>query len=175
MSSRLIVMSGLPGSGKSEVAEAIGASIKAPVFAKDRIEEPLLESGFLTLDQLGWLGYELLTTLADRQLALGQSAVLDSVAVSEPIRSTWRELARRHDAGWVVIECVCSDPDLHRLRLDRRKRGITGWPELDWSEVERVRATYASWDEPRLELDAVSPLSDNVARALAYLNSSHSP
>jgi predicted kinase len=175
MSPRLIVMSGLPGSGKSEIAEAVGASIKAPVFAKDWVEAPLLKSGFLTLDQLGWLGYELLTTLADRQLALGQSAVLDSVAVSESIRSTWRELTRRHDAGWVVIECVCSDSELHRLRLDRRERGITGWPEPDWSEVERVRATYAPWGEPRLELDAVSPLSDNVARALAYLGLSHSP
>jgi hypothetical protein len=53
--------------------------------------------------------------------------------------------------------------------LAGRQRGIPGWHELDWAEVERVRAYYALWTEERLILDALNPLEDNIAAALRYL------
>jgi len=68
-----------------------------------------------------------------------------------------------------VIECICSDEVAHRDRMKVRQRGIPGWHELDWSEVERVRSYYAPWDEERLILDAVNPLEENIAAALCYL------
>lgn len=165
-----VVLSGLPGTGKSEIAEAIGSKLRAPVFAKDWVEAPILQSGLVAREQLGVLGYDLLTALANRQLILGQSVVLDSVASTESIRSCWRDLARTHSAGWYVIECVCSDTDIHRSRMNGRKRGIPGWPELTWDDVERVRGYFAPWEEPRLTLDAVHPLPENVHRALEYVD-----
>ena len=170
MIAKLVVLTGLPGTGKSAIAEAVGQHLQAPVFAKDRIEAPLLRSGAVARDQLGALGYDLLTTLADRQLVLGQSAVLDSVASTTSIRSTWQALARQHGARWYVIECVCSDVTVHQERLNGRDRGIPGWPELEWSEVEGVRNYYAPWDEPRLTLDATVALADNIDRAIAYIS-----
>jgi predicted kinase len=56
---------------------------------------------------LGYAGYQLLTTLAERQLKLGQSAILDSVASTFSIRKIWKLLAEQYQAGWRVIECVC--------------------------------------------------------------------
>lgn len=70
-----------------------------------------------------------------------------------------------------MIECICSDEAAHRDRLNMRQRGIPSWHELDWSEVERVTAYYAPWDEERLILDAVNPVEENIAAALRYLRS----
>ncbi len=76
---KLIVFSGLPGTGKSTLAESIGKEFCFPVFAKDWLEATLLRSGLKEdLKSLGFAGYELLTVLAERQLMLGQSVILDS-------------------------------------------------------------------------------------------------
>jgi predicted kinase len=111
----------------------------------------------------------LLTTLAERQLQLGQSVILDSVASTLSIRATWRALAAAYRAEWRVIECICSDEAAQRDRMNVRQRNIPDWHELDWSEVERVKAYYAPWNEERLILDAVNSLAENIAAALRYL------
>ena len=170
---QLIVFAGLPGTGKSSLAEAVGRQLSIPVFAKDWLEGVLVRCELRPKAEnapgLGFAGYELLTTLADRQLRLGQSVILDSVASTVAIRAQWQDLAARHSAAWRVIECLCSDEAEHRSRLDRRVRGIPGWHELDWGDVQRVAGYYAPWQEPRLVLDAVRPLADNNAAALRYL------
>jgi predicted kinase len=174
----LIVFSGLPGTGKSVLAEAVGRGLGIPVFAKDWLEATLLSCELVpgnAVKPLGSAGYQLLTVLAERQLMLGQSAILDSVASTESIRSSWKQLAVEYDAEWRVIECVCSDESLHRTRMKVRQRNIPGWHELDWSEVERVKAYYLPWEEDRLILNAVEPLEGNLKRIFEYLHNEGDP
>jgi hypothetical protein len=169
---QLIVFTGLPGAGKSSIAEAVARELNIPAFAKDWLEATLIRCELQPAEgapPLGSAGYELLTTLAERQLQLGHSVILDSVASTLSIRAEWRALAATYQADWRVIECICSNEAAHRNRLDRRQRGIPGWHELEWSEVERVKAYYAPWDEERLILDAVNPLEENITAALRYL------
>ncbi len=82
---KLIVFSGLPGAGKTSLAEAIGRRLGMPVFAKDWLEATLKRSqlGAAAAQHTGYAAYELLTTLAERQLMLGQSAILDSSSASK--------------------------------------------------------------------------------------------
>jgi len=166
---KMIIFSGLPGTGKSMLAEALGKYLSIPVFAKDWLEASLLRSGLAsTENQLGWVGYDLLTVLAERQLMLGQSVILDSVASTETIRNTWRKLANQYHADWRIIECICSEEALHRSRLEIRTRNIPGWHELTWSDIQKVKQYYAKWYEERLKLDMVDPFEENYARARAY-------
>jgi len=171
---KLVVFSGLPGTGKSALAEQAGRMLGIPVFTKDWLEATLLRCELIPANEekpLGSAGYQLLTVLAERQLMLGQSVILDSVASTESIRLTWRELARKYNAEWLIVECVCSDEKVHRTRLGVRQRSIPGWHELDWSEVERVKDYYHSWDEDRLILDAMQSFEDNLALIFEYLRS----
>lgn len=98
---KLIIFSGLPGTGKSTLAEELGKHFTIPVFAKDWLEATLLRSELMPSNPekpLGSAGYQLLTTLAERQLMLGQSIILDSVASTGTIRSTWKRLSDLYQA-----------------------------------------------------------------------------
>jgi len=168
---KLIVFSGLPGTGKSTLAEAVGKALQIPVFAKDWLEATLLKSGLKPTrgdKSLGFVGYELLTVLAQRQLMLGQSVILDSVAASQSIRSTWCHLAKQYGADCCVIECICSDESLHRSQLEQRQRNIPGWHELEWSEVERVKQYYSPWEGEHWVLDMINSFSENLLKAKIY-------
>ena len=144
------------------------------MFSKGRMEACLWRSGIDRSSNSGWAAYELLTMLAERQLALSQSAILDSVATFEHIRAQWRHLALQAEADFRVIEAVCSDEALLRRRVAGRRRGIPGWPELSCEEVAEVRARYEPWTQERLVLDAVMPLDVNLACLWAYLDRSPS-
>jgi predicted kinase len=168
---KFILFSGLPGVGKSSLAEAVGRDLQIPVFAKDWIEANLVTSGLIPNNRdrtLSFAGYNLLTLLAERQFQMGQSVILDCVASTESIRETWKELALRFDAKWLVVECVCSDEGLHRERLKERRRGIPGWYELEWADVERVKSYFVPWNEPRLVLDSLNPYESNLTKALEF-------
>jgi len=168
---KLIIFSGLPGAGKSALAEAVGQKLGIPVFAKDWLEATLLRADLTPANPekpLGSAGYQLLTVLAERQLRLGQSVILDSVASTQSIRSTWRTLARQFGADWRVVEVLCSDESLHRARLATRQRQIPGWHELTWAEVEHVKSYFAPWDEPHLVLDTILPFDTHLALPLHH-------
>lgn len=164
-----VIFSGIPGTGKSTLAEHATRQLDAVLFSKDVIEAALWRSGVGAAQKSGWAAYEVMTALAAQQLRRGGSVVLDSVAGTQSIRATWLELAA--DLGVVVraVECVLADQTTHRARVQGRQRGIPGWPELSWDDVERVRAGFEPWQQQRLVLDASSPLDETLKALVAYL------
>ena len=166
----LVVVNGVPGTGKSTIADAIAGALGIPIFNKDHIEASLWRSG-ITADHDSWqVAEDLLGTLAHEQLKCSRSAILDTVAGRRISRDRWRSIAHELGGAFKPIECICTDEALHRSRIEGRVRGIPGWYELTWDDVERSRSNYEPWDGDRLILDAARPLNENIAAALAYVN-----
>lgn len=114
------------------------------------------------------IGWDLLSRVAEQQLRGGRSCILDLVAREQP-RDEWARLAERHSALFAVIECVCSDIDIHRSRVDGRHRDIPGWYELNWERVERARQLYEPLSEPKVVVDAVNPPEGNLDRVMRHM------
>ena len=165
----LVIFSGLPGAGKTTLAQHAARQLGAALLSKDVIEAALWRSEIGAAEKSGWAAYELMTALAAEQLRLGHSVVLDSVAATESIRSSWIALAADLHLDVRVVECVCSDVVAHRTRIEGRDRGIPGWPELSWDDIEQVRARFEPWRRQRLVLDAARPLSELVPLLDTYL------
>ncbi len=166
---RLIVFSGVPGSGKSSLADATGAALGIPVFAIDWLLGSLTPFGGYHLDDSWGMGYELLTTLALRQLQLGQSAILDSPAEETVVRDRWRSLAAGAGSDFRVIVCVCPDEAEHKRRLVGRQRGIPGWHNPgNWANAQRRLAAFPPWADEVLTVDTTRPQADTLAAILEY-------
>ena len=164
------MFSGVPGVGKSTLADALGSRLGIPVFATDWLLGALTPFGGYHLDDALEISAELLTTLALRQLALGQSAILDHPSENVADRERWLSLARSVDAEFTAVLCVCSDPVIHRARLEGRTRGIPGWHDAGaWSNVERRMASFPPWPEGTLTVDTAAPHEKNLAAVLAHL------
>jgi predicted kinase len=166
---RLLIFDGLPGTGKSTLADAAGRALGIPVLARDWIAASLVNGGFLKSGNPNDAAHAVMAALAERQFALGQSVIFDCVVGREDRRTRWIDLASAHRAELSVIQCVCSDEALHRARLETRQRGIPGWGELTWENVEGVRANYVPWPDPLLTLDAADLLKSNIAQLLKTL------
>lgn len=166
----LIAMAGLPGAGKSSVAEALGRKLAAPVVSVDPIEAAMWRAGVGRDQPTGLAAYVVAEAVADGVLGMGQTVIVDAVNAVEAAREQWRSLADRRGVPVVFIEVVCSDQLVHRHRLENRSRGIEGFAEPTWEVVERLREEFASWADHRLVLDTMTDLPSNVTTALGFLS-----
>ncbi|SDE32176.1 Predicted kinase [Streptomyces griseoaurantiacus] len=171
----LIAMAGLPAAGKSSVAEALGRVLPAPVVSVDPVEAAMWRAGVEHGQPTGLAAYLVAEAVADGVLALGQSVIVDAVNAVEAARRQWRTLAGRHGVPVVFLEVVCSDPAVHRRRLEGRSRDIPGFEEPTWEAVEETRAAFEPWTDRRLVLDALADPASNLAEAWAYVAAAAPP
>jgi predicted kinase len=165
-------MAGLPGAGKSAVAEGLAKALRCAVLSVDPVEAAMWRAGVSRDEPTGVAAYVVVETLAAEQLALGHDVIIDAVNAVEPAREQWRALAERTGALLRFIEVQCSDEQEHRRRLEGRARGITGLSEPSWESVQARRAGFVDWRDDRLVLDSMAPLPDIVRCALDHLDES---
>lgn len=165
----MIVVSGLPGAGKSTVATSLADEFNATLLSKDVIEAALWRSNVRRDQNSFWVSHEIMNALATDAVRRGHHVIIDSVATTEEVRRDWRNLARRGGAAFVVIVCTCSDEAVHRSRLGGRDRGIAGWPELEWGDVEQVARRFEPWPDVHLTVDSIDDPHSNLTVAARFV------
>jgi predicted kinase len=170
-----VVVTGWTGAGKSTIADLLARELRATVASFDWLMSalrghsgvwPAVEHPVELQRRIGW---DLLSRVAEQQLRLGRSCIVDLVAREEP-RGEWAALADRYEATFAIVECICSDLDLHRRRVEDRRRDIPGWYELEWDWVERGRRTYEPLREPKVVIDAVAAPQHNLDLVIRHLS-----
>jgi predicted kinase len=149
ISPTLIVLSGLPGSGKTVLAEGLSRALSIPVLSIDLIETAMWRAG-LSKAETGVAAYEVAQALAEENLRLRHAVIVDAVNPVETPRAAWRNLAAKYRVSLKIIECICSDETVHRQRIEAP---VAGKRELTWARLLQRRAEYEAWTDPRLVLD----------------------
>ncbi len=146
----LIVFAGLPGVGKTTLAQEIVRQMRACYLRIDTIEQAL-RSPDRPHEDIGPSGYRVAQRVAEENLRLGSIVVADAVNASQEARDAWISVARRANAKIVIIELVCSNVEEHRRRVVLRTSDIDGLEPPTWQDV--TERTYKPWTGSHLVLD----------------------
>lgn len=160
----LILFAGMPGSGKTTLARMVAKRLGLPVFSKDRMQR-VLRDHHLAQENTGD-GYYMILDLADEQLSLGISPILDATFPLDHFRLVASEIALRHKARFCAVYCHCSDDDLWRSRMEDRVQYVPGWRPVGWDDVLRMRQYYQPWDDNAVVIDSCHPPQENFAIVL---------
>ena len=181
MTSMLVLVTGLQGTGKSTIAARCADLLDAPVLAWDWVMAALtpferVQATLEALDRPTYraVGWAVMWQLSRAELQRGRSVVLDGLARSDEVAGT-RALAAEHGAGCLVVLTTCVDPELHRSRVDGRTRGIPGWYELSWDHVAETRRTWKPPADVDVVLDCGEPVEHNASRLRPLVRRSTSP
>jgi predicted kinase len=162
----LIIFGGLPGVGKTTIAKELAGQIGAAHLRIDSIEQAIRDCGRLT-GPLDELGYHIAYAVAHDNLLLGRTVVADSVNPLLVTREAWADVANRAGADKLEIEFTCSDPKLHRQRLEARPSDTAGL-RVTWEEV--ISREYEPWNREHIVVDtAAMSVADAVNELRKHL------
>ena len=160
----LVVLTGLPGTGKSTIAAGLGRRLPALVLSADTIDDALRAAR--VANPQGKVGFEIMKALAAQHLAAGQHVVVDAVNPFAFVRDAYATIADEQDAPMRVIVTTCSDPAEHRRRVEARQS--SGEKPVGWERVEERASTFERFDGEALRLDALAVAAENLDAAIDY-------
>lgn len=154
----LVVLSGLPGVGKTMLARRVSSAVSAVHVRLDTIEAALTTSGIVDRSG-GWsavpdAGYRIAYAVTADFLNAGHDVVADSVNPLAVTRQAWADTARAADALLIDVEVICSDREVHRNRVETRSPDIDGLTVPTWQQVED--RAYEPWSTRVLRVDTAT-------------------
>lgn len=163
----LLMLAGLPGTGKTTLAYALARQLGWPVLNKDNINAVLLNTG-MAQTEAAPLAYQLLFTLAE-DLIVGQhiSVILDSAGRQPFILERTTDIAQHCGARLKIIRCVAPQA-VRAQRLAERVAGPSQWV-VDQATDGDQATWYAHLPPDALVLYTEQPLDNLVATTLTFI------
>ncbi|SDO20900.1 Predicted kinase [Methylobacterium phyllostachyos] len=159
----LVVLGGLPGTGKTTLGKALASKRSAVYVRVDEIEHALTRHAKLGPD-IGAAGYVVAFAVAASNLRLGSLVIADSVNPVPESRQGWRDVAHGEAVPLMKIEIICSNGTEHRRRVEARTADIAGFKLPSWSSV--TERDYVPWTSPRLVVDTALLTPDEAVAAI---------
>jgi adenylylsulfate kinase len=169
----IVILAGLPGTGKSTLARAVAKRVGGAVLDKDVIRAALFEPGRVEYSQRqDDFVQEIMLQTAAWLLAKDPKLVvlLDGRTFSRRYQRE-RAIGYSTEIGteWRMIECVCTEETAVRRLAEDVARAIhpaaNRTPELYYE----VRKAWETIEEPRLVIDTDAELESCMGQALAFL------
>lgn len=163
----LILVCGLPATGKSTVARDIAGKLKAVVLNTDIIRKQLFERPTYSNEEKR-LVYKVMFLVAEYLLRSDRNVVLDGTFYKRGLRGRVYDISKRTGSRLAVVECKAPDESIKR-RTDRRARRKNEPSDADYEIYKKIKTNFEPIKRDHLVLDTSKSRQNNLEEAFRYL------
>ena len=163
----LVVVSGLPGTGKSYFCARLAERVPLAVLESDVLRQVLFPVPTYSADESFRL-FQAIHHLIEQLLKRGVRVVLDATNLSERYREYLYSIADRLSARLILVQ-VEAPPEMVQARLRRRVKERNGASEADWAVYERMSTTVEAIHRQHYVLDTsrdITPVLDKIVKEI---------
>jgi predicted kinase len=167
----LVVISGLPGTGKSYFSARLAKKLDLIILESDALRKLLFPSPIYSTEESSYL-FRVIHQLLKRLLKKGASVILDATNLSESHREYLYHIAEQCNSRLVLVE-VKAPPELVYSRLKRRLlsqgKGEETKSDADWVVYQRMKPTVEAIQRYHYSVDTsqdISPAINKIVREI---------
>jgi len=160
-----IVLSGLPGTGKSHVCSQLSQRLPAAVIESDALRKRLFPQPAYSAEESSYL-FSLIHRLSDELLGKNIPVILDATNLSEKNREYLYNIARRRGARLILV-WVEAPSSVVQARLEARRAGGRALSDADWSVYQKMSETTERITRRHFVVDTsrdISPVLEKIVR-----------
>ena len=164
----LVIFSGLPGTGKSTLANRLARGLRRPLLCIDdmAVDVPENEGPKFWDSQI-----TALLNLVETQLELGLDVIVDSVFMNTD-RHHAQKLAHKYDARFLPVYVFVSDERIWKERVTSRFTELNNPEVASWDRIQHQRDHFRKWEPgTALFIDSLNPIEENFKQVLDFVTS----
>ncbi len=167
-SPRLLMLAGLPGTGKSAFAQEVASRSPFLRLESDRVRKFLVPQPQYTPGENARV-FQCCHRLLDEFLGRGYPLIFDATNLSERNRSPVYVIAERRRVPLAVV-VVTALPDTVRQRLRDREAGrdLETWSDAGWAIYSRMAPSWEPVKRPHIVVDTSGDIALALRQVLAW-------
>lgn len=169
----IVLMAGLPGTGKSTLAQAVARRVEGVVLDKDAVRAVLFPESLITYSTTQD-DFVIQVMLSTAEYLLGDNPKLVVFLDGRPFSQKYQvdavvSHAEQIGVPWRIVESVCSEEvAIQRIQQDEGRHVATN---RDAKLYHAVKSTFEEITRPKLVVDTSLVLEMSVEKVEEYLGS----
>lgn len=170
---KLIIICGLPGTGKTTLANELSKKLQIFCLHKDTVKESLYESLKMnSLEDSRLLGYpsvKVTLDLAEENLSRGVDVIIESPFNFENDKTAFEALQKKYSLNIFTIVLQLDDVNRKNRFLKRERHSAHHDTERE-RQYEYTLSIYEHMPEKKIFLNSEKSISDLTEEVLSYLS-----
>ena len=157
----LILISGLPGTGKSRISRELSSKLAAVHISSDSIRKKMLEKRTYSEEEKALIYKEMVSQVSS-SLSEGKNVVADATFYRESLRREMREAANNAGTDFFIVECILPEEKV-KERISSRRGGDS---EAKFAEYLIVKKAFEPFTGQRITIDTSLSVEESVQTIL---------
>jgi aminoglycoside phosphotransferase family enzyme/predicted kinase len=156
----LVVVCGLPGSGKTTFARALAKEINALVLSSDELRKTGFAKFGYSQKNKGKV-YQVMFEVTADLLRQHKNVILDATFYKKNLRNDAKKLAKAAKQNIYFVETVCQEKVLKK-RIEKRFKGKKSKSDANYKVFKIIQAQFNALKGKKFKVDMTSDFKENV-------------